>query len=323
MIGVDATLITRVGDLRAGRTPFVLATVVRAERPTSAKPGDCALVLQDGTIDGFVGGSCAESTVRLESLRLLRAGESGLLRITPDADEGAEKVEGLRTVGNPCLSGGTLEIFLEAMVPPTLVAVFGEAPVARALVRIGAALDYDVQNGQSPTETIAPDTAAVVVASHGRDEAPALQAALSAEVPYIALVASRRRAAGVRDELAALGVPDEQVARVSSPAGLDIGSRSPSEIALSVFAEMIAARVGRPAAPGSVTSETATPAGSESDDRPDTVDPVGSVATDPVCGMSVATVPTSLSAQHASTTYWFCGSGCRQAFLDEPGRYTG
>lgn len=325
MIGVDATLITRVGDLRAGRTPFVLATVVRAERPTSAKPGDCALVLQDGTIDGFVGGSCAESTVRLESLRLLRAGESGLLRITPDADEGAEKVEGLRTVGNPCLSGGTLEIFLEAMVPPTLVAVFGEAPVARALVRIGAALDYDVQNGQSPTETIAPDTAAVVVASHGRDEAPALRAALTAEVPYVALVASRRRAAGVRDELAALGVPDEQVARVSSPAGLDIGSRSPSEIALSVFAEMIAARVGaRPASPGSVVPEPATPTGSEPDtDQRDTIDPDGSVATDPVCGMSVATVPSSLSAQHAGTTHWFCGSGCRQAFLDEPGRYTG
>src|SRR5256885_9568269 len=121
-------MLTRVDHLRSGRTPFVLATVVRAERPTSAKPGDRALVLPDGTIEGFVGGRCAESTVRLQGLRLLRTGESTLLRITPDAGDASEAAaEGLVTVGNPCLSGGTLEIFLEAMMPPTLVHVFGDA----------------------------------------------------------------------------------------------------------------------------------------------------------------------------------------------------
>jgi xanthine dehydrogenase accessory factor len=82
---VRADLLARVDGLRTRRTPFVLATVVRAERPTSAKPGDCAVVTADGTLDGFVGGVCAESTVRVESLRLLAAGESELLRITPDA----------------------------------------------------------------------------------------------------------------------------------------------------------------------------------------------------------------------------------------------
>ena len=134
-----ADVLSQVAALRTKREPFVLATVVRAERPTSAKPGDCALVLADGTVDGFVGGACAESTVRLESLRLLAAGESGLLRITPRA--GSETLEeGVRTVGNPCLSGGTLEIFLEPMIPPALVLVHGEAPVARALVRVGTAL---------------------------------------------------------------------------------------------------------------------------------------------------------------------------------------
>ncbi len=303
-------LLSRVSDLRRERTPFVLATVVRAERPTSAKPGDCAVVLPDGTIDGFVGGACAESTVRLEGLRLLRAGESGLLRITPDADTG-EPVEGLRTVGNPCLSGGTLEIFLESMVPPTMVAVFGEAPVARALAQVGRALDYDVRIGTDPAEPIAPDTGAVVVASHGRDEAPVLRAALAAGVPYVALVASRRRAAGVRAELAGLGVPDEQIDRVSSPAGLNIGSRSAPEIALSVFAEMVAARAGDQPLP---IPEQAVPA-------PVADDP-GS-ALDPVCGMTVATVPASLSAQHGGRTFWFCGSGCRQAFADDPSRFSG
>jgi xanthine dehydrogenase accessory factor len=299
-----ADLLSRVDGLRTGRTPFVLATVVRAERPTSAKPGDCALVLADGTIDGFVGGVCAESTVRLESLRLLQAGESGLLRITPHAgEEGDGGEEGVRTVGNPCLSGGTLEIFLEAMIPPTLVLVHGEAPVARALVRVGHALDWDVRTSTDATAAIAPDTSAVVVASHGRDEVPVLRAALAADVPYVALVASRRRSAAVRDELAALGVPAEQRERIHAPAGLDIGGRAPSEIALSVFAEIVADR-----------PRVHVP-------HPAPVDAAAEVAVDPVCGMDVAVSEASISAVHDGTTAYFCGTGCRQAYLDDPARF--
>lgn len=302
-----ADVLSQVAALRTKREPFVLATVVRAERPTSAKPGDCALVLADGTVDGFVGGACAESTVRLESLRLLAAGESGLLRITPRA--GSETLEeGVRTVGNPCLSGGTLEIFLEAMIPPALVLVHGEAPVARALVRVGTALDWDVRTVTDPAAPIPVDTAAVVVASHGRDETPVLAAALKATVPYVALVASRRRAEGVRAELAALGVPQEDLDRVHAPAGLDIGARTAPEIALSVFAEIVGER---PRVTGHACEA--------SHEHHATAEP--EVAIDPVCGMQVAITPTALSAQHTSETVYFCGSGCRRAFLDDPGRF--
>src|SRR4051794_24801296 len=165
-------LLFRADQLREGRTPFVLATVVRAERPTSAKAGDRALVLPDGTLEGFVGGSCAESTVRLQGLRLLETGDSTLLRITPTESPDAETetaAEGVITVGNPCLSGGTLDIFMEAVLPPVLVHVFGDAPIARALTRVGAALGYDIRAATDPAAPIAPDTTAVVVASHGRD----------------------------------------------------------------------------------------------------------------------------------------------------------
>jgi xanthine dehydrogenase accessory factor len=304
-----ADLLARVDGLRSGRTPFVLATVVRAERPTSAKPGDCALVLADGTIDGFVGGVCAESTVRLESLRLLQAGESGLLRITPRADaDGDRAEEGVRTVGNPCLSGGTLEIFLEAMIPPILVSVHGEAPVARALVRVGHALDWDIRAAVDPAAPIAPDTTAVVVASHGRAEAAVLRAALDAGISYVALVASRRRAVGVLDELAALGVGAEQRGRVHAPAGLDIGARTAPEIALSVFADIVANRP-RVVVPRDRGAEQVPVPG------------MAEVAVDPVCGMEVAVTPAGISAQHDGTTTYFCGTGCRQAFLDEPQRF--
>ena len=280
-----ADLLARVDGLRTRRTPFVLATVVRAERPTSAKPGDCAVVTADGMLDGFVGGVCAESTVRVESLRLLAAGESELLRITPEAGE-APAQDGVRTVGNPCLSGGTLEIFLEAMIPPMLVAVFGESPVARALARVGAALDWDVRLGLDP---LTPDTSAVVVASHGRGELAVLRAALDAEVDHIALVASRRRAAGVLDEL---GATDAERARIHAPAGLDIGARSAGEIALSVCAAIVAARprVARvPAAP---------------------VPPGPAVAVDPVCGMEVLVEEGALQAGEV----YFCGPGCLAAW---------
>lgn len=117
----NTELLNRADVLRHGRTPFVLATVVHVERPTSARPGDSALVLPDGTVEGFVGGTCAETTVQLQGLRVLETGESLLLRITPAADTGGEgardPVEGLVTVANPCLSGGTLDIFLEANLP--------------------------------------------------------------------------------------------------------------------------------------------------------------------------------------------------------------
>lgn len=227
------SVLTRVDTLRTGRMPFVLATVVRAERPTSAKPGDRALVLPDGTMEGFVGGECAESTVRSHGLRLLASGESALLRITPTAS--AETVsEGLVTVGNPCLSGGTLEIFLEAMVPPKLVHVYGDGPIAHSLVDVGRACGHDVHVA---TDTPPDDLTALIMASHGHGEEPLLEKALRAGVPYVALVASPKRGAAV---LASLDVTDEQRARVHTPAGLDIGARTAAEVAVSIYAQMIA-----------------------------------------------------------------------------------
>ncbi|GAA1390553.1 hypothetical protein GCM10009613_31420 [Pseudonocardia kongjuensis] len=311
-------MLARVSDLRAHRTPFVLATVVRAERPTSAKPGDRAVVLADGTIDGFVGGSCAESTVRSEGLRLLRAGESGLLRITPDGDDGGDPVEGLRTVGNPCLSGGTLEIFLESIVPPTMVTVVGDSPVARALARVGRSLEFEVTAWPAPEQPVAPDTAGVVVASHGRDEIPVLRAALAAGVPYVAVVASRRRADAVRADLVAAGVAEPDVARLHGPAGLDLGARTAPEIALSVFAELLAGRSGAPpAAPAAVPAGSAALAGPVALAGPAAqAGPAGpAAAVDPVCGMTVTAAAPTPSAEHGGTVHWFCCDGCRRAFL--------
>jgi xanthine dehydrogenase accessory factor len=290
----------RAAALRAERVPFVHARVVRAQRPTSAKPGDEAIVFTDGTMQGFVGGTCAESTVRAQSLRLLDSGEPLLLRISPEAVEGSDVVaDGALTVHNPCLSGGTIEIFLEPMIPAPLVLVHGDSPIARALISVGDLLGYRVTDWDENALSSTP-VAAVVVASHGRDEEAVVTAALSASVPYIGLVASRKRG-----EAVLAGVTDTGGGRVHTPAGLDIGARTPEEVAVSILAEIVAERrrpSGRP---------VETPA----------VSPAPELTADPVCGMSVAAADASLHLDYKGTRYWFCGTGCLRAFGADPVSY--
>jgi xanthine dehydrogenase accessory factor len=238
-------LANRVYALEAERVPFVQATVVRAGRPASVRAGATALVLNDGTIEGFVGGHCAEPSVRLHALRALETGDALLLRIEPgDGDHAA--VDGAVTVHNPCLSGGTLEIFLEPHVPPARVHVIGDTPIAQALEDLGRNVGFDVRPYTGGAFDFSDDDAAVIVASHGRDEENALATALDLGVPYVGLVASRKRGDAV---VAELEVSDDDKARVHTPAGLDIGARTPEEIALSILAEVVASRRPQTAPP--------------------------------------------------------------------------
>ncbi|MGH3337295.1 MAG: XdhC family protein [Propionibacteriaceae bacterium] len=297
-------LAARAATLAAVGTPFVWATVVRAERPTSAKPGDSALVLADGQIDGFVGGDCAESTVRAQALEVLATAEPRLLRITPSPEDVAlDDDDGAVTVYNPCLSGGSLDIFLEPAVPLPVVAVFGHAPIATALLRAHRLFGQQVLQLDKPDDPLPPGARAVVVASHGNDEQPVLEAALLADVPYIALVASRRRGPAV---LASLEVDERMRSRVRTPAGLDIGARTPPEVALSILAEIVA-----------VLHEPLS-------DRDDTTRPapdVTEMVRDPVCGMMVAPVDASPHVETPTGVVYFCGTGCRNAYLDNPLAY--
>ena len=294
----------RAEALAAAGTPFVWATVVRAERPTSAKPGDSALVLADGQVDGFVGGDCAESTVRAQALEVLATATPRLLRITPSAEEvRASDDDDVVTVHNPCLSGGTLDIFLEPSVPLPVVAVFGHAPIAAALLRAHRLFGQQVLRLEKPDDPLPLGTRAVVVASHGNDEELVLEAALRAEVPYVALVASRRRGPAV---IASLEVDERLRSRVHTPAGLDIGARTAPEVALSILAEIVAVVHEPP----SHREDTLGPASEQTE-----------MVRDPVCGMMVAPVDASHHVETPSGVVYFCGTGCRNAYLDNPSAY--
>jgi xanthine dehydrogenase accessory factor len=293
----------RAAELRARRVPFVSAKVVLAERPTSAHPGDEAIVLADGTMEGFVGGDCAESTVRAQALAVLDAGAPVVLRISPTPED---PVPGKLMAHNPCLSGGTLEIFLEPVQPAPLVAVFGDSPIARALIELSRPLGYEAVAGSATTE-LPLDATAVVVASHGRDEPDVLRTALQAGVEYVGLVASPKRGAAV---VAALDVDDALRTRIVTPAGLDIGARTAREIALSVLADIVARR---PRPSGSTGAGTGGPDAA--------AETAAATAFDPVCAMSVAAVEASLHLDHDGARYYFCGSGCLRAFAADPASY--
>ncbi|NKZ14815.1 XdhC family protein [Mycolicibacterium septicum DSM 44393] len=229
------TLSERVAQLRRARTPFVHATVVRAQPPTSAHPGDEAILLADGTIEGFVGGHCAQNSVRKAALGALQVGESVLLRVLPDGDVHFPEAPGACVVVNPCLSGGALEIFLAPEVPAPLVQIFGGTPIAEAMVELCGILGYDVRRlddlGADPG-----DATAVVIASLGGPEGEVIRAAVDAGVGYIGLVASRVRGASILD---GLGLTEAERARVHTPVGLAIGAKTPAEIAVSIVAEVI------------------------------------------------------------------------------------
>jgi xanthine dehydrogenase accessory factor len=299
---LNVKLTTRIGQLSADRTAFVLATVVRARRPTSVRPGDRAIVLGDGTIEGFVGGVCAESSVRLYSLRALETGEALLLRLVPDDDQAAsasDNLDGAIVEHNPCLSGGALEIFLEPQLPPARLVIVGGSPIAEALEQVADAAGYAVQRCAPGDAGELEGTSAVIVAAHGNGEERALESALLAGIPYVALVASPTRGGVIRESLE---IPGELAAQLRTPAGLDIGARSPAEIAISILAEMVAEQHAdpRPERP-SVSSASAS-------------------ATDPICGMQVAIADATPHLDLNGTRVYFCGPGCRETYAAQHAR---
>jgi xanthine dehydrogenase accessory factor len=235
--------------------------------------------------------------VRLHALRALETEEPMLVRIRPGVgDEPAEG--GVVTVANPCLSGGEMEIFLEPRLPAPVIRVLGDSPIAHALAQLGEPLGFEIVPGGDPDRA----DAAVVVTAHGDGDEGRVEAALLAGVPYVGLVASPKRAAAVREELQASGLCGSQLERLRSPAGLDIGSRTHAEVALSILAEIVARRSRAAAAP-------APP--------PPAVDAL----VDPVCGMVEPPGAGWPRVEHAGRTYAFCCAGCQHRFERDPERY--
>ena len=274
--------------VRSGRREaFATATVVRAEKPTSAKAGAKAIVSADGTLTGWIGGSCAAPTVIRESLEAIADGQPRLILIS---NEPMPPRKGLRQVPMTCISGGAIEIYIEPVLPKEQLVVLGETPVARALASLGAGMGLAV--ARSLDGTAVDERTHIVVATRGETDEELVIEALRTTAPYVALVASHKRGDAIVQHALLAGIPKPRAMGLHYPAGLDIGARTQEEIAISVLAEII-------------------------QDRPVAEAPEIAEAVDPICGMSVAITPHALSAIHEGTTYYFCAESCRRRFLRE------
>ena len=258
--------------MKGDAQPFALATVVRTKAATSAKVGAKAVIRADGSMVGWVGGGCTLGAVRKAAREALGDGRARMIRVRPD-DQAGPAEEGTEEVRNACISGGTVEVFVEPILPRPALIVVGASATARALCVLGrnagfavtaAALADDLEGLAEADEKLAgfdlsrsprAATSFIVVATQGKRDREALEAALGCGAPYVAFIGSRKKAADLKAQLAARGVAAGHLAGLRSPAGLDIGAITPEEIALSVLAEIVQER--RKAAPVGLVEDEA------------------------------------------------------------------
>jgi len=282
-------------------------------RPTSAKPGAKALIRQDGTISGWIGGSCAGPVVVKEALGSLRDGRPRLVALVGEDISARGSRDGMREYPMTCHSGGTMEIFIEPYFPKPELLIVGSGPVVETLAKLGKAMDYSTTVASSASSTGSLSHLAVtartfaIVASHGSFDEEAVEQLLNTEAGYISLVASPRRASEIIGVLRGRGIPPERLNRVKAPAGLDIGAVTPEEIAASILAEII--QVSRSQTAGRYRGGLIS------------ADPAKIEARDPVCGMSVQVASAEYRSEVSGQRYYFCGARCKRLFDEDSARY--
>lgn len=298
-------LLERAVELRAKGEPFVLATVVAYRRPQSAKPGSKAIISQDGMVTGWVGGGCVQPIVIREAQKVLEQRKSNLIVISPDSTHPGW--DGVKEYLMTCQGGGSLEIYLEPMLPRPELIIFGNSPVAQVLAELGKILDFNVTVADSKNQ-IRPQSY-VVVATMGDGDEEALTAVAGSKASYIGFVASREKSSKLFQYLHENGIADQDLKQIKSPAGLDIGAESLPEIAFSVMAEILQLHRER---------ET-----SVKPEKSKMQIPVLEVRTaiDPICGMTVDLKNSKYSSSYESKTYFFCCLRCKDTFEKAPATY--
>jgi len=258
-----------ISSRKAAGEPFVLATVVRTVAATAAKAGAKAVILPDGTIsEGWIGGGCARAAVIKAAKDALADGRSRLVSVEPPDEldkhgyKAGEEKGGVRFAKNMCPSQGTMDIFVEPVLPRAQVVVCGSSPVAVAVTDLAKRMGFAVTVCAPPVEQAAFDDVDrriegyalpveeageryVVVSTQGRGDEAALLAAFAVDAEYLAFVGSHKKADALKAKLAERGVPAERLVKLKAPAGLDLGAITPDEIAISILAEIVAVRRGK------------------------------------------------------------------------------
>jgi xanthine dehydrogenase accessory factor len=311
--------LSKAGDLLAKGESFAVAVVVRYLSPVSGKPGDKAIIFADGTVWGWIGGGCAQPVVINEALDALKDGQPRLIRISPSPSP----EEGIVDYNMTCHGGGTLEIYIEPVLPKPHILILGRSPVGQTLAKLGKAISYTVSVAAPEADPesypdadqvqadlnlsrlkIGPQTF-IVVSTQGECDEEALEQALLTDAAYVAFVASKVKAAKVLQHLGEREIGAERLNRVRAPAGLNIGADSPAEIAVSILAEIVQLN-------SSKAMEQKDTAILRAEKRE---------AKDPICGMTVDIGAAKYKSESDGQSFYFCCAGCKQTFDKQPDKY--
>jgi xanthine dehydrogenase accessory factor len=322
----------KAAELMAKGETFVTASVVRFQAPISGKPGDKAIIFADGKMWGWIGGGCAQPVVIKEALKALADGKPRLVRISPTA----APEDGIVDYAMTCHSGGTLDIYIEPVLPKPHILIFGRSPLAQTLARLGKTVGYRIsvvasgadQEQFPDVDLLRADSnlgelkigreTFIVVSTQGEGDEEALEQGAGTNAAYVAFVASKVKAQKVFEYLREAGVPSERVGQIRAPAGLDIHASTPEEIAVSILAEIIQLWRNR-AKPLAESTKSALPVLN----LPVLNLPgLNKEARDPVCGMLVNVSGAKYKSEHNRSQVYFCCAGCKQAFDRQPEKYT-
>ena len=311
--------LSKADELLSDGQSFAIAVVVRYQAPISGKPGNKAIILLDGKIWGWIGGGCAQPVVVKEALKALADGQPRLIRISPSSSP----EEGIVDYTMTCHSGGTLDIYIEPVLPKPHILILGRSPVAKTLARLAKAIGYAVSVAAPGADRESfPDSDLVqaeldlgqlktvpqtfiVVSTQGEGDDEALEQALLTNATYVAFVASKVKAGKILDYLKERGVATDRLSQVRAPAGLDIGAASPEEIAVSILAEIIQENGRRTAVVPPKAQLTV----------------LKQEAKDPICGMMVDVSVAKHKSEFRGKSFYFCCSGCKQKFDKQPEKY--
>ena len=290
--------------------PYAMVTVVRVAAPTSAYVGAQAIVRRDGTIEGWIGGGCAQEVVIAAATEAIATGEPRLVRIT---NTGEVPEAGVEQHAMACASNGTIELFVQPCSTRMSLCVMGDTPAAHDARFFAQRLGIRLVD--------APDAARVVLlATQGNRDAEALESALASTARHVLMIASRRKADSLRNLMRVRGIDEARLACLQAPAGPDAGAKTPAEIALVAMTGVLAAlrdrgvatetrdaadaAMGAPPAPGSaIGAET------------------GATFINPVCGIAVSTATPKHVENYDGEDYYFCCNGCWNTFRQNPAKY--
>jgi xanthine dehydrogenase accessory factor len=309
--------------LTQAKEPFVMATVVWCERPTSAKPGAQAIIQPNGQMTGWIGGNCAQPVVVREAMRIFREGPGRdqsspyLLRLST-AEQNIDKAQqDVHVFPMLCASGGSLDIYMEPHLPQPQLLLIGNSPIIAALRQLAPIINFSITQIDHTdfSQVHINEHTYILVATHGQYDEDALEQVLTSPARYIGMVGSHRRAEACRSYLRTSGLSEQEIARLKAPAGLDIGAITPEEIAASIIAELVQVqRRGLPPIDEHIPDELVQ-------HPEDSAPAIMETAVDLVCNMLVEIATARHHTSYDGREFYFCCPACKRLFERNPQEY--